>query len=892
MQFRHYLQPLVMPESVALVGASERPGSLGRLVFENLLAGGFKGEIVAVNPKHRSILGHKPVRSLSALQKPVDLAVIAIPCDQVVETLRQGGRTGLKSAVILTARPVGVAVARQWERDVAAAAASHGIRFVGPESYGVIRSDLGLNASVGGEQPLAGRLALIAQSGAVCSALLDFATPAGIGFSSVIALGHAFDVDFGELLDALLLDSATEGILLYVETLRDSRRFLSALRAAARTKPVVVLKAGRGSRWADTLGPGAAPDADTVFNAALERAGTVRVRTYTQLFAAARIIAMGKPVPGGRLAILSNGHGPEIIAADSARDNGVPLADFTPATVARLDAVLPPESPRDNPLDVGGSAPPQRIADAFATVLADANTDAVLALHVPLPTAPDTDTARVVADVARGSSKLVLAAWLGSIQKIESRQALEAGGIADFYTPENAVEAFSFLAAYHRNQQWLLEAPPPQPEPEPLDLAAAERIRANARAGERTVLTDPEIHALLAAFAIPAPLTLVASTRAAVLVAARRIGFPVALKLHSQALAHPHQVVRTRLNIRNRAMLLRAYAEMLDEALERTGAKWTSGFSVQKMVTLRHAREVAIGVHTDPVFGPVITFGNGGVNAVVEREKAVMLPPLSRRLALDLITGTRTARYLGATREFPAADLEPIVRMLLQVSALVCALPWVRELELNPVQVTPVGAAVVDARIVVDPRRQAPAEGYRHMAIHPYPIELVADATLRDGRVIHVRPIRPEDAELERAFVAGLSEEARYFRFFYRLHTLTPAMLARFTQIDYDRELALVAVADVDGAPVFIGVARYITNPDQESAEFAVVVADAWHGTGVAGVIMERLIDAAKRRGLQRLEGAVLRANHGMLKFTERLGFVAHDDPSAPEQVIAVKAIA
>ena len=890
MKFRHYLQPLVMPTSVALVGASQRPGSLGRIVFENLLAAGYEGELLAVNSKHKMILGHRAVRSLAAIAKPVDLAVIAVPCDQVVDVILQGGAAGLKAAAILTTRPVGVAAARQWEREVAAAAARHRVRFVGPESFGVIRTDIGLNATVGSVQPLRGRLALVAQSGAVCSALLDFATPAGIGFSSVVALGNAFDVDFGELLDTLLLDPGTEGILLYVETLRDARRFLSALRAAARTKPVVVLKSGRGHDAADAWGPGAAPSTDTVFDAALQRAGTVRVQTYAQLFAAARVIALGRSVAGDRLAVVTNGRGPELMAADRALDAGVQLAVFTPDTVARLDAVLPPESSRDNPLDVGGNATPEQIAAVVGTVLADANTDAVLTLHVPLPAAPSTDAARAVAATSRGSSKLMLAAWLGSLDHTEARQALEAGGIADFFTPENAVDAFSFLAAYRRNQQWLLEVPPPQPEPEPLDLVAAERIRERALAGERTVLSDPDTHALLAAFGLPAPVTLVASTRAAVVAAARKAGFPVALKLNS--IGRPRRVVRTRLNLRTRAMVLRAHAEMLNEARECTGERWTSGFVVQKMVALRHAREVAIGAHTDPVFGPVITFGNGGLNAVVEREKAVMLPPLNRRLALDLIAGTRTAKYLGAFREFPAADLEPLVRMLLQLSALVCALPWVREVELNPVQVTALGAAVVDARIVIDPRVRAKPHGYRHMAIHPYPIELVGDADLRDGAVINVRPIRPEDAALEQAFVAGLSEESRFFRFFYRLHELTPAMLARFTQIDYDRELALVAVADSGGEPSFVGVARYITNPDQESAEFAVVVADAWQGRGVARILMERLIACAQRRGLLRMEGAVLKNNYNMIKFTAALGFVAHDDPSASDQVTVVRDLA
>ena len=887
---RHYLHPLVMPQSVALVGASQRPGSLGRIVYENLLAAGFKGETYAVNPRHRIILDRPVVRSLAAIDKPVDLALIAVPCDQVPTVLAQGGANGTKAAVILTAKPVGDRNARAWEREITTIAAEHGIRILGPEAFGVIRTDLGLNATVGSVQALPGRLALIAQSGAVCSALIDFATPAGIGFSSVVALGDALDIGFGDLLDVLLLDPGTDGILLHVETLRDPRRFLSALRSAARTKPVVVLKTGRCG--GATLGPGAAPNPDAVFDAALKRAGTVRAQTYMQLFASARVVGLGRTVCGERLAIISNGHGIGTIAADAAAECGVRLPAFAPETVAALQALLPQDTPCDNPLDIGGMATPQRFADVLRAVLDDPGADAVLALHSPLPAAPPTETAHAVATVARGAAKLVFGAWLGAVERSDARKALEAGGVANFFTPENAVESFSFLAAYQRNQQWLLEVPPPQPEPEPLDLAAAERVREHALAADRTLLSDPETHALLTAFGLPLAAIAVATTRASALGAAGRIGFPVVLKLHSKTVSRPHLLSRSRLNLRNRAMVARAYGEMLEEARARTGERWTSGVTVQKMVTLRNAREVAIGVHTDPVFGPVITFGNGGVNASVGREKAVMLPPLSRSLAIDLIAGTQTAKYLRAQHEFPAANLEPLVKILLQVSTLVCALPWVRELELNPVQVTDAGAAIVDARVVVDPRRKVAAEGYRHMAIHPYPIELVTDVTLRDGTRMHVRPIRPEDAEMERAFVAALSDEARYFRFFYHLQELTPAMLARFTQIDYDRELALVALLDVDGRVDYVGVARYVTNPDRESAEFAVVVADAVQGRGVATVLMERLIECAKTRGLRRLEGTVLRENQRMIAFSARLGFVPHENPDGHQEVLMIKDLA
>src|SRR4051812_47295552 len=489
MTIHHYLRPLVAPTSVAMVGASERPGSLGRIVYENMLAGDFKGEMYAVNPNRLRVCGHRAFPSLYSLGRPVDLAIIATPCAQVRNVLEEGGQCGLKAAVILTNPPFGAAAAREWEAEIAAVAAKHRIRFLGHTAFGVMRTDIGLNATLGSQQAVPGRLALIAQSGAVCAALLDFATPLGIGFSSVLALGRALDVDFGELLDALLLDPQTDGILLYLETIHNARHFVSALRAAARTKPVVVLKSGRAVAQG-AHGPDAAPSEDAVFDAALKRSGTVRVQTYTQLFSAARIIAMGRMARGDRLAIVTNGRGPGLMALDAAMVNGVHLAAFSPKTTERMEALLPPEGDRGNPVNVQGDAPPQRMADAVAAVLADDGTDAVLVLHVPLPLAPATDTARAVADVARGCGKPVLSAWLGSIERTEASDALEAGGIANFYTPENAVDAFSFIASYRRNQQWLLEVPPSQPEPEPLDFAAAGEVRLSAIKAGRTVLND------------------------------------------------------------------------------------------------------------------------------------------------------------------------------------------------------------------------------------------------------------------------------------------------------------------------------------------------------------------------------------------------------------------
>jgi len=879
----HYLRPLVTPASVALVGASERPGSVGRIVLENVLGGTFQGEFHAVNPGHRKVLGRKSHATLAAIGKPVDLAVIVAPPKSLRDVLDDAAKVRLRAAIVLTDPPAtDPSAQRRWIREIGQHAARRGIRLVGPGAFGLIRTDIGLNASITDVPVAPGRLALVAQSGAVCTAMLDFAAPMGIGFSTVVSLGAGIDINFGEMLDALLLDQATDGILLYVESVRDARRFLSALRAAARTKPVIVLKAGRSNEVPDVRSH--APSADAVFDAAIRRAGTVRVRTYTQLFAAARILSMGRIPRGDRIAIVANGRGPALLAADSAVERGVKLAEFERATIRALDAVLPEESPRSNPVDVRGDAPPERFAAAVAATLGDPGVDAVIALHVPRPSIGATDAARAVAGVTRGAGKPVLGAWLGAIDRPEAREALEAGGIANFFTPENAVEAFSFLAAYRRHQEWLLEVPPWQPEPEPPDLVAAEVVREEAEHDGRTVLTEMQASRLLAAFgltALPAVTVFDADEATAV---ARRMHYPVSLEIDAATLPPRSTFVAHREHLRDSRAVTRAFADLMERARARYRRDWRIGVIVRKEPGHDVRRDLALGVFTDPTFGPVIALGPSMREAVPGGERTLMLPPLNRRLAGDLIDAVHGRGHADALVAGEAR--EALVRLLLQVSTLVCALPWIAELEIDPLFAAPKGAVLAGVRIVADHRR-ARLASYAHMAIHPYPAELVEDVTLRDGTLLHVRPIRPEDAEMERRFVTGLSEQTRYFRFFYRMHELTPAMLARFTQVDYDREMALVGIVDDPGEPGgrrIVGVARFIQNPDLESAEYAIVVADDWHGRGLGSTLMRRLADVARRKGLARLEGAVLRENTTMVKFVGALGFSVREDPFAGEQ--------
>jgi len=858
----HYLRPLLAPKSVALVGASAKPGSLGRIVYENLLAGGFQGELFAVNPNHATILDRPAFASLTALGRPVDLAVICAPPDAVPAILDEM-RERARGAVILSGAPTAKPVDfHRWRRELAARAGASRIRIIGPASFGVMRTSLGLNASYSAVAAVSGRLSLISQSGAVCGALLDFARTAGMGFASVVALGGTADVDFGEVLEFALTDPETDGIVLYIETLRDARSFLSALRAAARTKPVIVLKAGRHPAGVDARDIGA----DRVFDAALKRAGTVRVHTYAQLFASARILASGRIPRRNRLAIVTNGRGPGLLAIDRAAETGVVLAELSAATRDALLALLPPEADPGNPVDVRGEATPARFAAAVQAVLADPGVDAVLALHVPVPAAPPGATAEAVAAAARTADKPVLAAWLGVIDQPEARVALDAGGIANFFTPEIAIDAFASVAAYRRNQEWLLEVPPPLPALSAPDLASAERLRAQASAADRSRLTETESGALLAAFGIPAGPVCAASTVAAARAFGRRVGYPVVLERDGGAALRP--------GLRDGRMLERAWADLVADPSGRRGGG-RRGFVVRKQLEFALAREARIVVRTDPLFGPVIAYG---ANSAPASELALMLPPLNRRLAIDLIA---SARVVG-----PSPEVQPLVALLLELSALLCALPWVVEMELDPVVVSPVAAVVARASISVDPSRVRLADGYRHMAIHPYPVELETNLRLPSGAVLKLRPIRPEDADIERAFVASMSEQSRYRRFMQHLPALTPQMLARFTQVDYDRELALIALDGAAPAEAIVAVARYVANPDRESAEFAIAVADAWHGRGLGRAMMRALIACAKKRGFRRLLGIVLASNEPMLALSRQLGFVAQRDRDDPDQII------
>jgi acetyltransferase len=878
---RHYLTPLFEPRSVAIVGASETPGKVGTVLLSNMLSAGYRGPLFAVNPKYSAVGGVPCYPSVGKIPADVDLAVVATPARTVPEVIEECGKAGVRSAVVITAgfSEVGAAGAK-LERALLENARRGGVRLVGPNCLGIARPALGLNATFARGAALPGSLGLVSQSGAVCAAMLDWATPNKVGFSSIVSLGGSSDIDFGEIIDYLANDQATEHILLYIEGIRDARRFLSSLRAAARAKPVIVMKVGRhpaGSRAAVSH-TGAIVGSDDVFDAAVERAGVVRVASVGQLVAAAQALTSHVRPKGERLAVITNGGGPGVMAADRLADLGLSLAELAPATVEALHAALPANWSHGNPIDLIGDADSARYKAAVSACLADGGIDGILVILTPQAMTEAEATARAVVEAAAGASKPLIACWMGEASAGPARKFLHDASIPVFRTPDPAVEMFAHLAAYYRNQRTLLQAPGPVAHLAAPDIQGARLVIDSALAEQRKLLSETESKALLAAFHIPIAQTVLAHSARDALLMAQEMGFPVAMKIDSPDIAHKSDVGGVRLNLVDAESVRSGYREMLDEVARKRPDARLNGVTVEPMIVRPHGRELVVGVIRDSVFGPAITVGMGGRAVEVLRDRAVALPPLNAFLVKAMIGRTRVSRLLGEFRRMPAADMQALESVLLRVSEMVCELPQIEEFEINPLIADETGAVAVDARAVV--RDPQPARGrYAHMAIHPYPSDLVASWVLPEGTVVEARPIRPEDADMEQEFVRNLSDKSRYFRFMNSVRELTPSMLTRFTQIDYDREMAFVCVRSEQGRDEEIAVGRYVTNPDGRTCEFAVVVADAWQQKGLGRRLLETLISVARLRGLEVMVGHILAANEPMLSLCAKLGFRISEHP-------------
>ncbi len=899
MSIRH-LDSMFDPHSVAVIGASQRPASVGATVWRNLRQGGFAGARYAVNPKYAALDGEPVWADVARLPAAPDLALICTPPASVPGLISALAARGTRAAIVLTA---GLDAAQK--QAMLDAARPHLLRILGPNGLGLLAPHIGLNASFAQAAARAGRLAFVSQSGALVTAMLDWAQGRGIGFSQVVSLGEHADVDFGDLLDYLANDAATRAILLYIESIEAPRKFMSAARAAARNKPVIVVKAGRTSagQRAAASHTGALAGNDIVFDAAIRRAGMLRVASLADLFTAAETLThfRGRAAGSGSgedgsefdsLTLVTNGGGAGVMAADAAAEAGIRLTTLSPATLAALDAGLPPNWSHANPVDIIGDAPVQRYAHTLRTLLTEPATGTLLFMHAPTAIVPSTEIASALLPVIAaqpGAADRLLGCWLGDAAVRQARSLFHDAGIACHDTPEEAVHAFGMLLDYRRNQAQLLEAPPARTATSPAgptpDLARAQAVIAGALAQGREWLSEPEAKALLEACGVPVVGTrVVAATADAAAQAALALGYPVVLKILSPQISHKSDVGGVALDLDDDAAVRAAATAMLARVRARRPAARIDGFTVQAMVHRPGALELIVGAHLDPLFGPVILFGQGGTAVEVVADRAVALPPLNTPLARALVARTRVARLLAGWRDVPPADSAALHGVLCAVSQLLADLPQITELDINPLLADAGGVLALDARIRVS---AAAPGGARAFAIRPYPSELI-ETLAWQGRTLTLRPIRPEDEAQHLAFLAQLDPMDIRMRVFYSRKSIARTELARLTQIDYEREMAFVATAPLAeglaGPEETLGVVRAMTDPNNIGAEIGIVIRSDLKGSGLGQRLMGKMIDYLRGRGTQWLHATVLRQNSRMLALARDLGLTPdadqHEDDS------------
>jgi acetyltransferase len=873
------LEALFQPKGVALIGASEREGSVGAVVLRNLKGGGFKGPVWCVNPKYSTVDGEPAWPDVDSLPQVPELAVICTPPQSVAGLIEALGRKGTRAAIVMTAGLKAASAPGNVSQEQAMldAARPHLLRVLGPNCIGALVPGIGLNASFAPGNALPGSIAFVTQSGALATAMLDWANGRGIGFSHFISLGDSADVDFGDVLDYLASDGKTRAILMYAESVKAARKFMSAARAASRNKPVIVVKAGRAPEGARAAAShtGALAGSDAVFDAAARRAGMLRVDTLEALFDAAETLAHTHANRGERLAILTNGGGAGVLAADALALGGGQLATLSEATQAALDQCLPATWSHGNPVDIIGDAPVERYEKALAVLLAASEVDAVLFMHAPTAMVPATKIALACLPLMARTDKPVLASWLGGASVAQAREACATGGISCYSTPERAAAAWLQLVGHARNQQILHEIPADAPADFVPDRLAAEALGETALGQGREWLDEAQSKRLLAAYGIPTVQTRTVRNSAEAVAAAQEIGFPVALKVLSPQILHKSDVGGVALALADPGAVEEAADRMRQGIARLRPDAQIVGFTVQAMASLSGARELIVGVSTDAVFGPVLLFGSGGTEVELRKEHAVALPPLNARLSRDLIDRSGLAPLLAAHRGHPACDEAALLDTLGKVSQMVCDLAWLAELDINPLLISERGVLALDARVRVRP---VMALASPRLAIKPYPAALEERVRLA-GREILLRPIRPEDGERLQDFYANACAADMRLRFFMARREVPRSELARYSQIDYDREMTFVALTSEDGAkPVMVGEVRAVCDPDNRTAEFAIQVATQWQGKGLGRLALDKLVRYLRERGTGEIVGQCLVDNPGMAALGSAAGFtLTHD---------------
>lgn len=870
------LEHAVRPSSVAIVGASMREGSVGRIVLDNIVRGGFEGAIWPVNPKYKDIGGLACFRDAAALPAAPDLAVVVTPPQTVPDIIREFGAKGTRAAVVITA---GLSDGNGLRQAMLDAAKPHLFRIIGPNTVGLMIPPLKFNASFAHMAAEPGGIALLSQSGAIATSLIDWAAENNLGFSHIVSLGDMADVDVGDYLDMLAGDARTKTILLYLESVPNPRKFMSAARAAARIKPVIAIKSGRHEQAAKAAAThtGALSGADRVVEAALERAGILRVKGLGELFDAAETTARFAPLQRSRVGIVTNGGGAGVLAVDQLMDCNGELAELSEATLGILNAALPATWSRANPVDIIGDAPPERYSAAVEAVAADPDTDAVLVLNCPTGLASPIEAAKAVAALTeRGliGGKPVLTCWLGEHTAREGRRILHEAGVASFETPADAAMAVGYLSDWARAQSALKRVPSSHGEDVAVDRDAVLEIFRGVAREKRRMLTEPEAKAVIGAYGIPVPETVIARTPAEAEKAAARLlktSARIVVKLLSKEISHKSDIGGVILNIGTPAEARKAAETIKSRASKSAPGAKIEGFAVQPMVVRKQAEELILGLSRDPIFGPVILFGAGGVAVEVVDDTAIALPPLDAVLAGDLIDHTRIGRLLAGFRDRKPADRGAIIGALKGLSQLIVDFPCIAAMDVNPLLADSDGVVALDARVEIDPDRVEQAGPNPQLAIRPYPSDWEKEVSLPDGNDYFIRPIRPQDVSLYPDFLAKVSPEDIRLRFLAPRKSFSDEMLVRLTQLDYDRDMAFVALRK--GTDELVGIGRLSCDPDRAKAEYALLIRTDLQGHGLGWTLLDRILDFARAEGIGVVEGFVLPENTKMLQMCREFGF-------------------
>ena len=875
------------PKSIAVIGANDRQGSFGSTLVDNLILGGFARAIIPVNPNHALVHGLKAYGSITEIETPPDLAIIATPIATAPEIVRQCVRAGTKGVIIIATggRELGEEGSLIEERILAAAEGS-GLRIIGPNCLGIIRPGKQLNASFATGMPAKGNLAVVAQSGSICTAILDRADQENTGFSHFVSIGSMLDVDFGDMIDYLGNDGSVKSILIYMENLTNTRKFMSAARSVSRIKPILVLKAGKSSAGARaaTTHTGALAGEDAVYDAAFKRAGIVRVPSLARLFDCAELMAKQPRPSGSRLAIITNGGGPGIMAADTLAEYGLEPAQIPEETIYQLNQILPPHWSQANPIDILGDATIERFTQTLEICLASKEFDGVLVIMVPQALTRPEDVATALAKLVKRKRFPVFTSWMGGKQMAKALTILNQANIPTYETPERAVRAFLYMVEYGKNLELLSQVPPKLSTDLYFDRDFVFRTIHESFEQEISVLSETQSKKILAAYGIPVNETVLATSIEEVLALAAEMEMPLAMKLVSPDISHKSEVKGVQLDLRNEADLRQAFTRIMNGARAYNPEARITGVSLQPFIA-HPDFELLIGSKTDPNFGPVILFGAGGIFAEVLHDRALGLPPLNRLLARRMMEETRILPLLKGYRNHPPADLEKLEEVLIRLSQLVIDFPEIVELDMNPVVIKEGQPCAVDARI-----RLARFEGAAnfHLVISPYPQHLERHDLTDMQMPLFIRPIKPEDAPLFVELFNTLTPTSIYYRFFSVVKTLSPEILARFTQIDYDREISFVGLDDREGEERMLGVANIVGDPDGKKGEFSVLIGDFWQGKGIGAKLLLQCLEIAQERGMEIVWGTVLAENRHMIALGKKLGFAVKQDEDPSEYKLTI----